>query len=43
MLHIDPATLRKYPILGVVIGGATAVFLGYLIASGLAEVRVLLG
>jgi len=43
MLHIDAATLRKYPILGVVIGGATAVFLGYLISSGWPEARALLG
>jgi hypothetical protein len=43
MVPIDPATLRKYPVLGVIIGGVTAVFLGYLISSGLAEARVLLG
>src|SRR6266498_1539877 len=43
MLHIDAATLRQYPILGVIIGGATAVFLCCLLSSGLAEARILLG
>jgi len=43
MVHIDPATLRKYPIIGVMIGGATAAFLCYLLGSGWAEVHVLLG
>ena len=43
MVHIDAATLRKYPVLGVLIGGATAVFLCYLLWSGLDEARVLLG
>jgi hypothetical protein len=43
MVHIDAATLRKYPILGVLIGGATAVFVGCLLWSGLGEARVLLG
>jgi hypothetical protein len=42
MVHIDPETLRKHPILGVIIGGATAVFLGYLISSGWPEARTLL-
>ena len=42
MVHIDAATLRKYPILGVLIGGATAVFLCYLLRSGWAEARALL-
>jgi hypothetical protein len=43
MVHIDAAMLRKYPILGVFIGGATAVFLCFLLLSGLSEARVLLG
>jgi hypothetical protein len=43
MMHIDAATLRKYPILGVAIGGASAAFVCYLLWSGLAEARVLLG
>jgi hypothetical protein len=43
MVHIDAATLRKYPILGVCIGGATAVFLCFLLGSGWSEARVLLG
>ena len=43
MVHVDPATLRKHPVLGVVIGGATAVFLCCLIGSGLGEARALLG
>jgi hypothetical protein len=43
MVHIDAATLRKYPILGVLIGGASAAFVCYLLWSGLAEARILLG
>jgi hypothetical protein len=41
MVHIDPATLRRYPIVGVLLGGATAVLLGYLIYSGWPEARAL--
>ena len=43
MLHIDAATLRKYPILGVLLGGAAAVFIGCLLLFGMAEARALLG
>jgi hypothetical protein len=43
MVHIDPATLRKYPIIGVLIGGITAVFVVFLLRSGWAEARDLLG
>lgn len=43
MVHIDAATLRKYPILGVLIGGASAAFVCYLLWSGLGEARVLVG
>ena len=42
MVHIDAATLRKYPILGVLIGGATTVFIGYLLQFGMTEARALL-
>ena len=42
MLHIDPATLRKHPILGVVIGGATAVLIACLVQVGMTEARLLL-
>ena len=31
MVHIDPATLWKYPIIGVMIGGTTAAVLCYLL------------
>ena len=41
MVHVDPALLRRYPIIGVLIGGAAAVFLASLIQSGWAEVRAL--
>jgi len=43
MVHIDAATLRRHPIIGVVLGGATAVLLVHLILSGWPEVRDLLG
>jgi len=43
MVHIDPATLRRYPIIGVLLGGVTAVLLGYLIYSGWPEARALFG
>lgn len=42
MVHVDPALLRRYPIIGVMIGGVTAVFLGFLIQSGWSEARVLI-
>jgi hypothetical protein len=42
MLHIDAATLRKHPILGVLLGGATAIFIGFLLLCGMTEARVLL-
>jgi len=42
MVHIDPATLRRHPILGVAIGGATAIFIVFLIQSGGQEARALL-
>lgn len=42
MVHIDAATLRKYPILGVTLGGATAIFIGWLLYFGMAEARALL-
>jgi hypothetical protein len=43
MVHIDAATLRRHPIIGVIFGGATAVFLGFLIHAGWPEARALLG
>jgi hypothetical protein len=42
MVHIDPATLRRHPILGVIIGGAAAIFIGYLLQVGMTEARLLL-
>ena len=42
MFHIDPATLRKYPIIGVLFGLVTAVVVVSLLASGWSEVRELL-
>jgi len=42
MIHIDPATLRKYPIIGVLIGVVTTVVVVSLLASGWDEVRELL-
>ena len=42
MLHIDPRTLRRHPILGVAIGGATAIVLAWLLMSGMGEARALL-
>ena len=42
MVHIDPAALRKHPIVGVLIGGATAVFMCFLLVSGMTEARALL-
>jgi hypothetical protein len=43
MVHIDLATLRRHPIIGVLLGGVTAVLLVHLIVSGWPEVRELLG
>lgn len=43
MVHIDAETLRRHPIIGVVLGGATAAFLAFLVYSGWPEVRTLLG
>src|SRR5262245_262982 len=43
MVPIDAAALRRFPIVGVAIGGVTAIFLGYLLWSGLPEARALLG
>jgi hypothetical protein len=42
MVHIDAATLRRHPIIGVLLGGATAIVIGSLLASGWGEVRDLL-
>jgi len=42
MIHIDPALLRRKPILGVLLGGSTAVFIGYLLWTGSGEARALL-
>ncbi len=42
MAHVDPAVLRKHPILGVLVGGAAAVVIGWLLASGSGEARALL-
>ena len=42
MIHIDAATLRKYPILGVLIGLAIAIVVAFLLRSGWTEVRTLL-
>jgi hypothetical protein len=42
VLHIDAATLRRYPILGVILGAATAVVIGCLLKFGMAEARALL-
>jgi len=43
MVHIDAATLRRHPIIGVVLGGVTAFLMVHLILSGWPEVRDLLG
>lgn len=42
MIHIDPATLRRYPILGVGFGLAATVAFGFMILSGSHEARALL-
>jgi hypothetical protein len=42
MVHIDAATLRRHPILGVLIGGGAAVLIGGLVLSGWPEARALL-
>src|SRR5262245_25958159 len=41
-VHISTATLRKYPILGVAIGVATAGVVAWLLVSGADEARTLL-
>jgi len=43
MVHIDAATLRRYPILGVLLGAGAAVLIGFLLQFGMAEARALLG
>lgn len=43
MVHIDAATLRRHPIIGVILGGVTAILMVHLILSGWPEVRDLLG
>src|SRR5262245_51815493 len=42
MVHIDAATLRRYPILGILLGGVTAAIIGSLLGSGWRELRELL-
>src|SRR5262245_18888533 len=42
MVHIDPATLRRHPVLDVLIGVVAAAFLAFLLGSGWGEARVLL-
>ena len=42
MFHVDPETLRRYPIVGVLIGGTAAVFIGWLAWSAQDETRALL-
>jgi hypothetical protein len=42
MIHIDPATLRKYPIIGILIGLVTTAVVCSLLWSGSGEVRELL-
>jgi len=42
MVHIDPATLRRHPIIGVLIGGGAALVIGWLLISGTGEARALL-
>jgi hypothetical protein len=41
-VHIDARTLRRYPILGILIGAATAAVIVWLLASGWAEAQALL-
>ena len=43
MVHIDPETLRRHPILGVLIGAAMIAVVGWLLHSGWSEARELLG
>ena len=43
MVHIDIETLRRYPILGVLIGLAITVLVVFLLQSGANEARALLG
>lgn len=42
MIHVDAETLRKYPILGVLLCVAAAVMFCYFLGSGWAETRALL-
>ena len=42
LVHIDAATLRKYPILGVLIGAGAAVVIGCLLVFGMGEAHALL-
>ena len=42
MLHISPETLRRYPLIGVVLGFATAAVIAYLLMTGMTEARQLL-
>ena len=42
MIHIDPATLRRRPIIGVLFGGATAAVVVFLVLAGWPEVSALL-
>lgn len=42
MLHISPETLRRHPILGVLIGGTTTTVVAWLLLSGFDEARALL-
>ena len=41
-VHIDARTLRRHPILGILIGAATAAVIGWLLVSGWAEAQALL-
>ena len=43
MIHVDPETLRRYPILGVLLGLVTVVVIGYLIHGARGEMRTLVG
>lgn len=42
MVHVDPATLRKHPVLGVLLGLACAVAFVFVLGSGSNEARALL-
>jgi hypothetical protein len=43
MVHIDPETLRRRPIVGVLLGTAAAAMVGWLCYAGWPEMRLLLG